>query len=189
MKTADEALAWMREKRIALEAAKVDGVPSLAHEVAGGPIRGSWWGHPKGKLIFALANALDDSGEIVALKLIEGKTTYVHRALWPQLLRVLTDEAWRAPRIAALSASTRKLFDEIEAKQTVRRGDATLERSLLVHAASEHTPSGKHEKVLTSWSAWAERTKTKPAKRSPEEACESLVAAVGVSLPALANMG
>jgi hypothetical protein len=93
MKTADEALAWFREHPVVMEAARVDGVPSLAVAVAGGPIKGSWWGHPKGKLIFALANALEDSGELVALKLIEGKTTYVHQSLWPALLRVVTDKS------------------------------------------------------------------------------------------------
>ena len=92
MKTPEEALAWFREHRVVMEAARVEGVPSLAVAVAGGPFKGSWWGHPKGKLIFALANALEDSGELVALKLIEGKTTYVHKALWPALLRVVTDE-------------------------------------------------------------------------------------------------
>jgi hypothetical protein len=185
MNTKDEALAWIREHRIALEAAKVEGVPSLALAVVGGPIRGSWWGHPKGKLIFALANALEDSGEVVALKLIDEKTTYVHRALWPQLLRVLTDEAWRAPRVAQLSAASRKLLSEVQAQQTVRRGDAALERSLLVHAASEHTPSGRHEKVLTAWAAWATRTKTKVAKGTLDEARAELAAAARVPLDGL----
>jgi hypothetical protein len=89
--TPEQALKWFREHRIVMEAAHVDGVPSLAESVAGGRVKGSWWGHPKGKLIFALSNALEDSGELVALKLIEGKTTYVHKSLWPALLRVVTD--------------------------------------------------------------------------------------------------
>jgi hypothetical protein len=92
METAEEALAWFREHRIVMLAARVNGVPSLAEAVVGAPLRGSWWGHPQGKLIYRLAQALEDSGELVALKLIEGKTTYVHRSLWPALLRVVMDK-------------------------------------------------------------------------------------------------
>jgi hypothetical protein len=63
-------------------------VPSLAERVAGGPIRGSWWGHPKGHEIFRLAEAVSDSGEVLVCKLIDGKVTYVHRRLWPALVRL-----------------------------------------------------------------------------------------------------
>jgi hypothetical protein len=56
--------------------------------VAGGPIKGSWWGHPKGQEIFRLAEAVEDSGDVLVCKLIEGKVTYVHRRLWPALARL-----------------------------------------------------------------------------------------------------
>src|SRR6185503_5737525 len=32
----------------------------LCEAIIGGPFKGSWWGHPKGKLIFNLGNALAD---------------------------------------------------------------------------------------------------------------------------------
>jgi hypothetical protein len=56
--------------------------------VAGGPIRGSWWGHPKGHEIFRLAEAVANSGDVLVCKLIEGKVTWVHRRLWPALVRL-----------------------------------------------------------------------------------------------------
>jgi len=39
--------------------------PSLTALVAGEPIRGSWWGHPAGKRIFQVANALEDGGRVL----------------------------------------------------------------------------------------------------------------------------
>jgi hypothetical protein len=63
-------------------------VPSLAEAIAGGPIRGSWWGHPKGHDIFHAAEAVSDSAEVLVCKLIDGKITYVHRRLWPALVKL-----------------------------------------------------------------------------------------------------
>ena len=174
MKTGDEALAWIRKHRIAMQAAKVGELPSLAHEVVQGPLKGSWWGHPKGKLIFALATHLDESGEVLALKLIEGKVTYVHRALWPQLLRVLLDDGWRAPRVAALGAAAKRLFTEVEREREVRGADAKatreLETALLALVVSVHTTRGHHEKVLTSWAQWARASRVTPVEGSLERA-------------------
>ena len=61
-------------------------LPSFVVAVAGGPVKGSWWGHPKGALIYDLANALHDSTEVRSVRLIDGKNTFVHRSLWPALL-------------------------------------------------------------------------------------------------------
>jgi len=69
-------------------------VPSLAEAVAGEPIRGSWWSHPKGRAIFAALSALDACDDVKSFKLIGGKVTLVHRRLWPALVR-LADELGR----------------------------------------------------------------------------------------------
>lgn len=82
-----EALAFVEQHGIVLQAAR-GPVPSLAEFVAGAPIRGSWWGHPKGHEIFRLAEAVVDSGQVLVCKLIGGKVTYVHRRLWPALVRL-----------------------------------------------------------------------------------------------------
>jgi hypothetical protein len=63
-------------------------VPSLAEAVAGGPIRGSWWGHPKAHEIFRVAEALCDSSEVLVCKLVDGKVSFVHRRLWPALVKL-----------------------------------------------------------------------------------------------------
>jgi hypothetical protein len=63
-------------------------VPSLAEAIAGGLIRGSWWGHAKGKEIFRATQAVCESPDVLVCKLIGGKVTYVHRRLWPALVKL-----------------------------------------------------------------------------------------------------
>ena len=82
-----EALAFVEKHGIVLQAAR-GPVPSLAEAVAGGPIRGSWWGHPKGREIYVAAEAVAESEDVLVCKLVEGKITYVHRRLWPALVRL-----------------------------------------------------------------------------------------------------
>jgi hypothetical protein len=62
-------------------------LPNVAELVAGEPIKGSWWGHPKGHEIFDALGELDDSPDVVRLRLANGKVTLVHRRLWPALVR------------------------------------------------------------------------------------------------------
>ncbi len=82
-----EALKFVERHGVVLQAAR-GPVPSLAEVIAGGPIRGSWWGHPKNKEIFKAAEAVCESPDVLVCKLVEGKITYVHRRLWPALVRV-----------------------------------------------------------------------------------------------------
>jgi len=85
--TPQQALAFVEQHGVVLQAAR-GPVPSFAEFVAGGRIRGSWWGHPKGHEIFRLTETVIDSGEVLVCKLIDGKVTYVHRRLWPALVRL-----------------------------------------------------------------------------------------------------
>jgi len=56
--------------------------------VAGAPIRGSWWGHPRNHEIFDAINRARSSSVVVATPLVKGKVTLVHRRLWPALVRL-----------------------------------------------------------------------------------------------------
>jgi len=82
-----DAVAFVKRHGVVLQAAR-GPVPSLAEAIAGGPIRGSWWSHPRAKTIFRAAQAVCDSPEILVCKLIDGKVTYVHRRLWPALVKL-----------------------------------------------------------------------------------------------------
>jgi hypothetical protein len=66
-------------------------VPNLAEAIAGEPIRGGWWGHPKGREIFRALGALDESADVLCLRLVERKITFVHRRLWPALVRLAAE--------------------------------------------------------------------------------------------------
>ena len=85
--TPAQGLAFVKRHGVVLQAAR-GAVPSLAEAIAGGPIRGSWWSHPSGHDIFRVAEAVSDSDDVLVCKLIDGKVTYVHRRLWPALVKV-----------------------------------------------------------------------------------------------------
>jgi hypothetical protein len=81
------ALAFVRRHGMVLEAGR-GPVPNLAEAIAGAPLRGSWWGHSKGGLIFRITRAVREHRDILVCRLVGGKITYVHRRLWPALVRL-----------------------------------------------------------------------------------------------------
>jgi hypothetical protein len=85
--TPKQALAFVKKHGIVLQAAR-GPVPSFAEHVAGEPIKGSWWAHAHGHEIFALAEAVTASDDVLVCKLVDGKITYVHRRLWPALVKL-----------------------------------------------------------------------------------------------------
>lgn len=84
--TAEQAIEFVRTQGIVLESAQ-GPVPNFAETVAGEPLRGSWWGHRKSHEIFTVTRAVRDSGDVLVCRLVGGKITYVHRRLWPALVR------------------------------------------------------------------------------------------------------
>jgi hypothetical protein len=84
---ARESLAFVRRHGIVLMAAR-GAVPSLAEAIAGGPIRGSWWAHPRGREMYRLFQAVSESPRVLVCRLVDGKVTFVHRRLWPALVRL-----------------------------------------------------------------------------------------------------
>jgi hypothetical protein len=75
---------------VVLAAAK-GPVPNLAEAIAGGPIRGSWWGHQKGSEIFRALVAVSNSADVLCFRLVDGKITFVHRRVWPALVRIASE--------------------------------------------------------------------------------------------------
>ena len=75
-------------------------LPNVAEMIAGEPIRGSWWAHPRSHAIFAEINALAESPDVVRTRLVNGKVTLVHRRVWPALVRVA--DRFPAARLAAI---------------------------------------------------------------------------------------
>jgi len=82
-----DALAFVRTHGVVLESAH-GPVPSLAEAIAGEPLRGEWWSHPKGRVIFEVTRAVRDARQVLVCRLVGGKVTFVHKRLWPALVRL-----------------------------------------------------------------------------------------------------
>ncbi|MCG2593960.1 hypothetical protein LZ009_14355 [Ramlibacter sp. XY19] len=85
--TEAEALAFVEQHGVVLVSAQ-GAAPKLVDAIAGEPVRGSWWGHPRGKEIFRVLSAVQASPDILVCRLLAGKLTLVHRRLWPALVRL-----------------------------------------------------------------------------------------------------
>jgi hypothetical protein len=94
-----EVMDWLREQGIVLQSAR-GPVPNLAEYVAGERIHGSWWGHPRGHVIFTVLEDLLASGDVVATRLVNGRVTLIHRRVWPALVRLA--DRFPAERLAAV---------------------------------------------------------------------------------------
>ncbi len=87
MKSHFDPINFIAQHGVVLASAK-GPVPSLAEAAAGEPIRGSWWSHRKGSEIFQALSAVSDSPDVLSFRLVDGKITFVHRRLWPALVRL-----------------------------------------------------------------------------------------------------
>ncbi len=85
--TGRRAIDFIRYHGVVLQAAR-GHEPSLAEKIAGGPIRGSWWGHPDSHKIFAILQEVDHSKAVLTCTLADGKITYIHRRLWPAFVKL-----------------------------------------------------------------------------------------------------
>lgn len=173
-----DALAELVERGVLLQA---DGqLASVLLLVAGEPIRGSWWSHPLAHDIYAVCEGLQDHADVTTAKLVKGKVTYVHRALWPALIAIgRAREEWQLLGLSRLAVD---LLERVSASSNVRSdqpgglGSAAreLESRLLVHVEEVHTEKGSHARSLEAWSAWAARSGVVAAKLSPAAARAAL---------------
>ncbi len=147
-------------------------LPSVVSQVAGKPIAGSWWGHPSGGAIYREVNKLADRSDVVLLKLLNGKVTFVLDTLWPHVHAVgCCGEPWQ---VSGLSPQSQRLLEVVRRNGLIRTDDPQsrlaagsrisaaaldLERRLLVLGVQVHTESGRHAKSLESWPHWARRIK------------------------------
>ena len=150
---------------------------SLSTLVAGAPIRGSWWGHAKGREIFRVAGELGDLEDVLTAKLVGGKVTFVHRRLWPSLLAVVTSgEPWQTNRLPAASS---RLLERLHQVPRLRCDDAEttaaakpIDQRLLARAEQVHGDSGRHVLELEDWRRWARRLRVEPVRGLPEAKAE-----------------
>src|SRR4029079_7529978 len=81
-----DVMAKLFDEGVLLESAR-GPLPNVAELVAGEPIKGSWWGHSRGHEIFAELNALDDSPDVVRMRLLDGKVPHLPRPAGPAPVR------------------------------------------------------------------------------------------------------
>jgi len=149
--------------------------------------RGSWWKHPEANRIYDALERAGQHPDIVLVKLVAGKVTYVHRALWPALLAVgSAREPWQVQDLSPGAASLLAALDagpvvDAEAAPISRTATKEIEARLLARTESEHTQAGRHELRLESWARWAARVGCTPAADLGESkrALEAAAAALG----------
>ena len=135
-------------------------LPNVCALVAGERVRGSWWSHPSGRAIFAVDSELADHPDVLMTKLISGKVTYVHRALWSQVIAVgRSREPWQ---MKDLSTDGRRLLAQVDRKpvepdRRASKAASELETRLLVYSEQFHSESGAHGRRLESWDHWSNR--------------------------------
>jgi hypothetical protein len=139
--------------------------PSATAAIAGEVVRGSWWGHPKGKLIFETLTRVED--DVAWAKLVLGKETLIHRRLWPPLVAVAgSRQAWQWRGLPATAQALLRRVRRGPVRTDEPRGAGgrglggvatELERRLLARATSEHTATGHHARLLETWQAWGKR--------------------------------
>jgi len=133
-------------------------LPSVTTIVSGEPVKASWWAHPLAHTIFFALRDLADHPDVLLLKLVAGKDTFIHRKLWPEIVAIaLAREPWQTQR---LSPEALALFKEVSSVGTLDSEGTTarlLETRLLVHGIQVHSHEGSHRKRLETWQHWAKR--------------------------------
>jgi len=159
--------------------------PSITGIMVREPIKGSWWSHPRANDIHMMSQRLSQHPDAIFLKLLSGKTTYVHRRLWPGLIAIATaQEPWQLEGLPASAKSMLKKveergelrMDKIKGSRSIKEKSAAarmLEMHLLVLGDDVHTDSGHHVKRIETWEHWAWRSGFNiSVLPSPEKASE-----------------
>jgi len=81
------AINFVQAHGVVLASAK-GPVPRLIDAIAGEPITGNWWSHPRANAIYSVLAEVSESDQVLVCRLINGKVTLVHRRLWPALVRL-----------------------------------------------------------------------------------------------------
>ena len=84
---AEDTLSFVEEHGVVLVSAR-GPVPRLTEFIAGAPFSGSWWSHAKSHEIFSVLQQAGNSPDILVCRLVAGQVTWVHRRLWPALVRM-----------------------------------------------------------------------------------------------------
>jgi hypothetical protein len=200
VRSTEEGLELLREQG-AMTLVPTGRAPALVEAVTGEPVRGSWWGHPAARRIQAIATGLEASSEVLVLKLVGGKLTFLHRDLWSPLARVAMDRRRRREAMAALSEPARDLLDLVmgcgqlrldqvarergESEREISRTATALELELLVHGQTVYTERRRHAVLLRTWERALPARVRREARRFELAEAEAILGEHGASLDGL----
>jgi hypothetical protein len=159
--------------------------PNVYQLIAGDRRKGSWWGSDQAHTIFAVNEMLEDHPDVMVMKLISGKVTFVHRELWGRIYSIgVAREQWQTKNLSAHAKSLLKTLDQEGILQTNKLGKVygpkpgetakELELRMLAHATQVHSESGAHTKVLKTWNAWANYIGFRARPKNPAAARQFL---------------
>ena len=152
-------------------------LPNLCRLVAGERVCGSWWVHPRAQEIFQVYDALEDHPDVLILKLISGKVTYIHRTLWPQIVAIgRAREPWQTKDLSAAARKLLTAVDQAPVEPGREKAAAAkeLDARILVFSAQFHSGSGAHIRRLESWNHWANRRRFSPTSTTAASARKAL---------------
>lgn len=157
-------------------------LPSLVSTIAGAPVSGTWWSHPQGNLMHNLSNDLANDPDILTVKFINKKITYLDRRHWDAFFTIAISQVdWKMKKLPPACLS---LFKNVEAVKELRADDPSLKKTaaeigklstkleerILVYSESIHTVTGKHIRVLKTWKAFMKSRKIKIKQMTYEDA-------------------
>jgi hypothetical protein len=112
----EEVLDYLRKLGVLLETDRA--FPSITGIIVREPIKGSWWSHPMANDIYMLSQRLVHHPDVIFLKLLSGKATYLHRRLRPELMAIGTaQEPWQ---LDGLSTSAKEMLKRVEDRGILR---------------------------------------------------------------------
>ena len=150
-------------------------LPNVCALAAGEPIKGSWWAHPRSHEIFGILSALAAHPDVLVIKLVSGKDTFVHRTLWPAVAAIgVAREKWQIERLDEKARALLARVDREDEIQTSGASALALERALLVHASQVHTAAGFHAKILQGWQRFLNNAGLEKPAITPAGARQSL---------------
>ena len=143
-------------------------LPNVSRLVAAKKISGSWWSDEAAHRIFAVSEMLEDHPDVMIMKLVSNKVTFVHRELWGWIYSIgVAREDWQLSKLSPVAKRLLKALDDQGSLLTNKLGKEfgpkpaetarELESRLLLHANQIHTESGAHAKVIETWDTWADR--------------------------------
>lgn len=137
--------------------------PNIVAEITGENIVGSWWGHPLANPIYNGLQWLEYNRSILAIKLIDGKVTYIHEDLFADIYSIVCKSRdWQTQK---LKDEDQQILKYVSKKKKIMSDDSglaklskdpkksfvNLEKKLLIYSMEEHTDSGKHIKEYMTW--------------------------------------